>query len=309
MTTPQTRLEVRETEAKSILYKIDIPKLPFHWGANPYRGCQHDCWYCYARYTHEYLHLPMGTFQHIVFAKINAANVLRKELTRRSWKRELVNVGTVTDPYQPIERQYRLTRQMLQVFLECQTPVVLTTKSHHIQDDLDLLAEFARRLFLNVVVTVTTMDEALKRKLEPSTSSIKRRFETIEKLAAAGITVAVLMSPVFPALTDMPEHMEAIVRAAADAGASYFLADILSMRASAREYFLPYMQETFPDLLPRYRALYKTDYPPRAQAKAVKALQLELAAKYGVDHYDRMLYTPPADQTPQQLSFEGFDTT
>lgn len=122
------KLDVRENIAKSILYKLNIPKLPFKWGANPYRGCQHDCWYCYARASHEYLQLPMGMFQHIVLAKVNAPEVLRKELGRKSWKRELVNMGTVTDPYQPIERQYRITRQMIEVFREYKTPLVLTDR-------------------------------------------------------------------------------------------------------------------------------------------------------------------------------------
>lgn len=303
----QTRLEIRETEAKSILHKFNVPKLPFRWGANPYRGCQHDCWYCYARYTHEFLQLPLGMFQHVVFAKVNAPAVLRKELKRRSWQRELVNVGTVTDPYQPIERKYRLTRQMLQVFLDCRTPVVLTTKSHHVLDDLDLLTEFSRQLFLNIVVTVTTTDEALSRKLEPSTCSIARRFQAIEKLAAAGIAVAVLMAPVFPVLTDSREQMESVVRAAADAGACYFIADVLNLRSSARQYFLPYMQETFPDLLPRYQTIYAMDMPPRHLAQKIKTMQHELAAAYGVNQYHRMRYTPPADQSPQQLPLEGFD--
>jgi DNA repair photolyase len=289
------RLEVRENEAKSILYRLNVPKLPFHWGANPYRGCQHDCWYCYARYTHEYLQLPLGMFQHVVFAKVNAATVLRKELMRRSWKRELVNLGTVTDPYQPIERRYRITRQMMQVFMECDTPVVLSTKSHLVLDDLDLLTEFSRKLFLNIVFSLTSTDEKLKRMLEPSTATVKQRFKAAEQLAKAGITVGVVMSPIFPALTDSRENMEKVVRMAADSGVSYFLADTLTLRSSARQYLLPYLEEHFPEVVPRYKALYRGDYPPREIVKGVKAMQYELAAEYGVNHYDRMLYTPPAE--------------
>lgn len=307
MDSQKIRLEVREIEAKSILHKFNVPKLPFHWGANPYRGCQHDCWYCYARYTHEYLQLPMGMFQHVVFAKVNAAAILRKELKRSSWKRDLVNVGTVTDPYQPIERQYRITRQMLQVFRECKTPVVLTTKSHHILDDLGLLADFAQELFLNIVVTVTSMDEALKRKLEPTTCTVKRRFQAIEKLTTAGITVGVLMSPVFPFLTDSREQMAEVAHAAASAGASYFLADILTMRASAREYFLPYLQEIYPELMRDYEALYGKDHLPWKLREAVKKMQHEVAAEYGLDQYDKMLYTSPDSDIPQQLPLRGLE--
>lgn len=295
------RLEVHESEAKSILHKLNVPKLPFRWGANPYRGCQHDCWYCYARYTHEYLQLSLGQFQHVVFAKINAAAVLRKELTRRSWKRELVNVGTITDPYQPIERKYRITRQMMQVFREGKTPVTLSTKSPLVLDDLNLLVDFSQELFLNVVFSLTTTDEKLKCKLEPSTSAVKERFKAAEKLAKAGITVGVVMSPVFPALTDSRENMEKIVRLAADAGVSYFLADTLVLRSTARQYLLPYLERVFPEVVPRYKATYKGDYPPREIVKGVKAMQYELATKYGVAHYDRLLYTAPEPAGPQQL--------
>jgi DNA repair photolyase len=234
-------------------------------------------------------------FQHVVFAKVNAATVLRKELMRRSWKRELVNLGTVTDPYQPIERRYRITRQMMQVFMECDTPVVLSTKSHLVLDDLDLLTEFSRKLFLNIVFSLTSTDEKLKRMLEPSTASVKQRFKAAEQLAKAGITVGVVMSPIFPALTDSRENMEKVVRMAADSGVSYFLADTLTLRSSARQYLLPYLEEHFPEVVPRYKALYRGDYPPREIVKGVKAMQYELAAEYGVNHYDRMLYTPPAE--------------
>lgn len=298
----QVRLEVHESEAKTMLHKVNVPKLPFRWGANPYRGCQHDCWYCYARYTHEYLQLSLGSFQHIVFAKVNAAAVLRKELMRKSWKRELVNLGTVTDPYQPIERKYRITRQLMQVFRECKTPVVLSTKSHLVLDDLELLADFSKELFLNVVFSLTTTDEKLKCKLEPSTCTVKQRFKAAEKLAKAGVTVGVVMSPVFPALTDSRENMEKIVRLAADAGVSYFLADTLSLRLSARQYLLPYLEQIFPDVVPRYKALYKGDYPPREIVKGVKAMQHELAAEYNVNHYDRMLYSPPTPASSEQLN-------
>ena len=293
------RLEIRESEAKSILHAINVPKLPFKWGANPYRGCEHDCWYCYARYTHEYLQLPLGMFQHIVFAKTNAPEVLRKELHRPSWKRELVNIGTVTDPYQPAERKYRLTRRMLKVFLEGRTPVVISTKSRHIVDDLPLLKEFRSSLFLNVVFSVTTMDETLKRKLEPSTCSVKVRFKAIERVAAAGITVGVVMSPVFPYLTDSQETMRAVVRAAADAGVSYFLADTLNLRRSARIYFMPYLKDAFPELVPRYEELYRSDYMPREKFREIKKMQLELAATHRIDKYELMRHEPPAETDTQ----------
>jgi DNA repair photolyase len=243
-------------------------------------------------------------FQHVVFAKVNAATVLRKELNRRSWKRELVNMGTVTDPYQPIERKYRITRQMMEVFRECKTPVVIATKSHLILDDLELLTDFSRELFLNIVFSMTSTDEKLKCKLEPSTCTIRERFKAIEKLAKAGITVGIVMSPVFPALTDSREVMEGIVRKAADAGVSYFLADTLSLRSSARQYFLPYLEQIFPEVVPRYKEIYRGDYPPREIVKGVKAMQHELAAQYGVNHYERMFYTPPEGIAPEQPEFE-----
>ncbi len=305
MSTRTVKLEVREQEAKSVLNKIKIERFPFKWSANPYRGCVHDCWYCYARASHEYLQLPMNRFQHIVIAKVNAPEVLRQELSRKSWHRELVAMGTITDPYQTIERQYRITRRMVQVFLEKRTPLSITTKSHHIQDDLGLLAKFAQSLPLTIFMTITSTDEALTRQLEPTTCTVKKRLETIRKLANAGITVGVLMAPVFPGMTDNEKMMESVAKAVSEAGAIYWYADLLNLREQARDYFMPYLDEIRPDLTPRYKATYAYSYPPKAHRQRIRQLQVEIATRYGLNTVERSQIVPPSKEPlATQLQFD-----
>ncbi len=299
--TRTVHLEVREQAAKSVLNRIKTERFPFRWSANPYRGCSHDCWYCYARASHEYLQLPMNQFQHIVFAKVNAPEVLRQELSRKSWRRELVAMGTITDPYQPVERQYRITRRMIEVFLEKRTPLSITTKSHHIQDDLSLLSDFAQALHLSVMMTITSTDESLTRQLEPTTCTVKKRFQTIEKLTRAGVQVGVLMAPIFPGITDTWEMMDDVARRAAEAGAVTFYADLLNLREQARDYFMPYLDEIRPDLTPRYENIYAYRYPPRWQQRRIKQMQLQIARQYGLNERN-FAYTPP--EVPTQLQFD-----
>lgn len=305
MSSRTVKLEVREQQAKSVLNKIKIERFPFKWSANPYRGCVHDCWYCYARASHEYLQLPMNSFQHIVMAKVNAPEILRQELSRKSWQRELVAMGTITDPYQTIERHYRITRRMVQVFLEKRTPLSITTKSHHIQDDLGLLAEFAQSLPLTVFMTITSTDEALTRQLEPTTCTVKKRLETIHKLASAGIAVGVLMAPVFPGITDNEAMMDSVAKVVSEAGALYWYDDLLNLREQAREYFMPYLNEIRPDLTPRYQSTYAYSYPPKAHRQRIKELQVAIAARYGLNTVERVQLTPPAQEpSATQLQFD-----
>lgn len=294
--------EFREINCKSLLQTVKVPYLPFRWMINPYRGCQHNCWYCNARYTHEYLQVNADEFQHIVFVKSNAAEILDVELSRKKWKPALVNLGAVTDPYQPAERKFEISRKILEVFLKHRNPVVITTKSHLILRDLDLLKELSTVAFVNVAFTVITADDALRRKLEPTTSTIIKRFDAIRKLSEAGITVGVFMTPVIPKLTDSPEHILSVAQAGAEARAAYFIVDVLNMRGSTRRYFLPFLEREYPDLAEHYNQFYLKDFAPYAYAKSIRGLGLEIAQKLGLDQYDRMRYdAPPLPSEPRQL--------
>ncbi|MBZ0250795.1 MAG: PA0069 family radical SAM protein, partial [Burkholderiales bacterium] len=204
--------------AKRVISRNDSPDLGFSLSVNPYRGCAHGCSYCYARPSHAYLGLSPGIdFETRLFAKPEAAQLLREELARPGYRCEPINIGSNTDGYQPIEREHRITRSVLEVLREASHPVTIVTKSALVERDLDLLAPMARDGLATVVVSVTTLDPRLSARMEPRASAPARRLEAIRRLAAAGVPVGVNVAPVIPFLTD--HEIEAILAEAARAGA------------------------------------------------------------------------------------------
>jgi DNA repair photolyase len=204
--------------ARGAIARNTSPDVPFSQSINPYRGCEHGCIYCYARPTHAYMDLSPGLdFETRIFFKKDAPALLRRELSRPSYRCQTIAIGTNTDGYQPAERQLRITRALLEVLQECRHPVSIVTKSALVERDLDLLAPMAAQNLVRVMVSVTTLDDELKRRMEPRTPSSLRRLQTIHRLADAGIPVGVLAAPMIPALND--HELEAILQAAADAGA------------------------------------------------------------------------------------------
>lgn len=257
------RAEVREIECKSVINPVK--GMPFRWSANPYRGCTHACLYCYARVTHTYLDLGPGEdFQRILFAKVNAPAVIRRELARPGWRRELVAIGTSTDPYQPIEGRYRLTRGLLEALAEYRTPASLTTKSTLVVRDRDVLQELDRAAGATVYVSIGTLDREVWRRLEPGTPSPQDRLRAVAMLAAAGIPVAVLMAPILPGLTDRPASIRAVIAAAREAGAAAVHPAVLRLDPGVREYFLEGLAEHYPHLARSYERLYRDRCAPRA---------------------------------------------
>ncbi len=217
---PPLPTSVTQETARSALSYNDSPDLPFDRSMNPYRGCEHGCVYCYARPSHAYLDLSPGLdFESRLYAKTNAAEVLRAELARPGYRCRHIGLGTNTDPYQPIERQYRITREILQVLSTARHPVSIVTKSALVERDIDLLAEMARAGLAEVFVSVTTLDRGLARRMEPRAAAPERRLTTIGRLCAAGIPTGVLFAPVIPALNDF--ELEAVLEAAAAHGARY----------------------------------------------------------------------------------------
>jgi DNA repair photolyase len=210
--------EVTVERAKSIIARNDSPDIPFEQSVNPYRGCEHGCVYCYARPTHAYLNLGSGLdFETKLFAKTNAAELLRRELGRPGYVPSPINLGAATDPYQPIERRHRITRQLIEVLADCQHPLTIVTKSAMVERDIDLLAPMAAQNLVQVFVSVTTLDNGLSAKLEPRATAPHRRIEAIRRVAAAGIPVGVFVAPVIPRVTD--QDMEEILEVARAAGA------------------------------------------------------------------------------------------
>jgi DNA repair photolyase len=217
---PRPRTEVAEERARSVITRNDSPDLAFAQAMNPYRGCEHGCIYCYARPSHSYLNLSPGLdFETKLRAKSNLAEVLRAELSKPGYAPSPINIGSNTDPYQPIEKKWRLTRAALEVLSECQHPCTIVTKNALVERDLDILAPMARNHLVQVFISVNSLDNHLAAKLEPRASAPHRRLKAIRTLAEAGVPVGVLVAPIIPALND--RDMEAVLEQAAAAGASY----------------------------------------------------------------------------------------
>ncbi len=254
----RNEVDYREIACRSLLVTCDSPRVPFELQINPYRGCEFGCAYCYARYTHEFMELrDWRDFERRIFVKTGAANALRSDLRKLNIGRRSIAIGTATDPYQPAERRYGVMRELLEVLAARQgLRISITTKSDLVVRDVDLLLALQERNSISVNVTVTTMDGALARRLEPRAPRPDRRMWAVSRLADAGIRVGVFAMPLMPYLNDSAEGMERLFEAARDAGAHYLAANILFLRASSRARFFPFLDEEFPSLAGAYRRLY-----------------------------------------------------
>jgi DNA repair photolyase len=237
--------EVRPVQARRIISRNDSPDLPFSQSVNPYQGCEHGCIYCYARPTHAYLGLSPGLdFERLILAKVNAAERLRAELGARGYVPAPIALGANTDPYQPAERRLCITRDVLEVLVQARLPFTVTTKSALVERDIDLLQQAAANNLVRVFVSLPTHEAALARILEPRACSPARRLQAIRTLARAAIPVGVFASPVIPALTD--RHLEQVLEAAAQAGASSASAILLRLPGEVQALFEQWLQLHFP---------------------------------------------------------------
>ena len=245
-------------QARSILNRVKA-MMPMKWTINPYRGCRHACVYCFARPTHTYFGLNAGTdFHSRIFVKINAPQLLKAELARPGWKGETVCLGSATDPYQPAERRFRLSRQILQAMCEASNPLEIITKSPLIVDDLDLLVELNRRTGgqVSVNMSLATLDQTTVRTIDPGAPAPNKRLEAVAKLSRAGIRTRLFIMPVLPGINDAGEELEALVRAASEAGASAVHADTLRIARGLEEYFYHFLKTSYPHLKPLYGRVY-----------------------------------------------------
>ena len=246
---PPFATTVQTEQARSVISRNDSPDIFFDRSLNPYRGCEHGCVYCYARPTHAYMGLSPGLdFETHLYAKTNAAEVLERELGAPSYQPKVIALGTNTDPYQPIEKERRITRAVLEVLARCNHPVTIITKSALVTRDIDLLAPMAAKGLAKVVLSVTTLDRRVARAMEPRASTPNRRLEAIEKLSAAGIPVGVMVAPIVPAVTD--SEIERILEAAATFGAREAGFVLLRLPLEVSEIFKDFLLREFPD---RYR--------------------------------------------------------
>jgi DNA repair photolyase len=300
-------VEFIEMPVRQILNRCDSPRVPFRWTINPYRGCEFGCGYCYARYTHDFLDLrdPMD-FERKIFVKRMAAEVLARTLSRTPIGADSIAIGTATDPYQPAERKYGLTRSMLEVF--AQVPgldLSITTKSSLIVRDLEWLKKINRRSKLSVNFSVITLDRKLQRMLEPRAPRPGLRLRALLELARAGIRCNVLLMPVIPGLTDEPAAIESVIRAAHRAGASGVWWRSLFLKPAAARRFLPLIRERLPHLAGRIEMFYaRAEYAPRAYDDRMGVIFDRIRARYGfpISNERRTMQPAAAPDAPRQAS-------
>lgn len=263
--TPEFRgIECIEVEAKSIINRVPGGGLPFDWTINPYRGCSHACTYCFARPTHTFLDMNAGRdFESKIIVKVNAPELLRRQLAAPRWNGEHIAMGTGTDPYQRVEGRYRLMRGIIEALTEKRNPFSVLTKGTLILRDIDLLQTAAEHAPVSAAFSIGTLDEHVWRETEPGTPHPRARIEAVSALTAAGIPTGVLMAPVLPGISDAPEQMRAVVESALDAGATHVSPILLHLRPGVREEFMPWLEQHHPDLVARYLELYTRSYAPK----------------------------------------------
>ncbi|MBA4739662.1 MAG: PA0069 family radical SAM protein [Burkholderiales bacterium] len=237
--------EVTEERVKSILSTNQSPDIPFRYSINPYRGCEHGCSYCFARPTHSFIDLSPGLdFESKLFAKINAAECLKREISKKRYVCSPISIGASTDPYQPIEKKYEITRSLIRVLSQARHPFNLVTKNALVERDIDLLTPLAERSLVKVYVSITTLNNRLAHRLEPRASAPLRRFETIKRLRDAGIPVGVMFAPVIPFLND--SELESLLSAASDSGASSAGYLLLRLPHEVRPLFFEWLDTHYP---------------------------------------------------------------
>ena len=290
---PPPRTMVTEETAKTILTRNQSPDIPFNVSLNPYRGCEHGCIYCFARPSHSYLGLSPGLdFETRLFAKVNAPELLRAELSKPGYQVVSLDLGVNTDAYQPCERDYKLTRRVLEVLAECNHPVGLITKSSLIERDIDILGPMAARNLAAASVTITTLDSKISRTLEPRAAAPARRLRTIETLARAGIPVGVSIAPIIPFVTE--PDIEKIMAAARDAGAIMATYVVLRLPWEVSPLFKEWLEAHFPDraarVMNRVRDMrggkdYEADFGSRMRGEGVWADLIQQRIDKGITRF------------------------
>ena len=293
--------------SKSLLNRcISKRQMPFTWTINPYRGCEFGCRYCYARYTHEFMEMRDGMeFEQKIYVKQHAADLLRHEL-RKVRLHESIALGTATDPYQPAERRYEVTRAILEEFARHRGfELGIVTKSNLIVRDLALLQQVATTNRLSIHITITTLDVNLARILEPRAPRPDLRLDAVRTLAQSGLRVGMSCSPVVPGITDSPADLETLIRAASESGADYVFANPLFLKPCSAAVFLPFLEQNFPHLAENYRQRYKDRaFLPPAYAKRLSELVRRLRQKYKLTRSDRSSFATkwPVQSFDEQLS-------
>jgi len=297
------RVAYREEPCKVALNHVK--GMPFDWSLNPYMGCVHRCTFCYVRAFERRADRPSDhRYGTSIRVKVNVAERLRVELARAGWRGEHVVIGAATDPYQPAEGRYRLTRACIEVLRDASNPFDIITRGPLIVRDADLLAEAAARADVSVTFSVPTVDDDVWRTTEPGTAPPRQRLRALKELVAVGVRACVGMAPLLPGLSDHPSSLERVIVAAREAGACGIWANLLYLRPGTREHFLDCLAHDWPELLPEYERLYaRSSYLPQAEARPAKEDVRRLAKLHGVrDRRTLRLHPPERDEQLSLLS-------
>lgn len=301
---------------KSILNRCESERVPFEWTVNPYRGCEFACKYCYARYTHEYMEIDGSEFERKIFVKQDAAVLLARDVTQKYsytskasgyTKAEHIAIGTATDPYQPAEREYRVTRACLEELAKREgLSVSIITKSNQIVRDIELLKVIAAKSALTVNITVTTLKPRLARLLEPRAPRPDLRLGAVKELREAGLHVGVSASPLLPGITDADGELEGVAAAAKEAGAEWFWSGVLFLMPASARQFLPFVEAKFPKLAKQYREWYaKNGYAPEAYRMKVSERVLRIRQQFGFSSRPWEGERPSAPQAQLSLGWDA----
>src|SRR4051812_33513275 len=299
-------VEYREEPCRSALNRGS--GMPFKWSLNPYMGCAHRCTFCYVRAFEKRADRPSDDrYGRSIRVKINVVEVLRRELARKRWAHEGVVVGAATDPYQPAEGRFRLTRGCLEAFSAARNPFSIITRGPMIVRDVDVLSEASRRADVHVTFSVPTLDDAIWRTTEPGTAPPRQRLRALRTLVDAGIDAGIGMAPILPGLSDRPELMRDVVMAARDAGATGIWTNVVYLRPGTREHFLENLARDWPDLVPRYERLYAgRAYLPKSEVEPIRREVAELRDRFSIGDR-RQVRLLPVNEPPPATEQLGLD--
>lgn len=298
----------QEVDCRSALNRVK--GMPFEWTLNPYRGCTHACHYCFARRYHTQFELDASDqFASVILVKRNFVEVLERELDKPSWTRAQAALGTATDPYQPIEGRYRLTRRTIEALTRARTPVGIVTKGPMVVRDRDVLGALTAVAACTVYMSVPTVDEDAWRTLEPGTAPPLQRLRAVQQLRDAGINVGVLMAPIVPGFSSSRSKLERTIKAIADHGARFVGCNVMHLEDGTRTHFMRFVEREFPELHPRLEKLYVKKYAPESYRKDVQGMVRVLQDRYGLSRRPLRDAAPAADAdtksvaTPEQVAF------
>ena len=287
----------QEVTCRSAINKVQ--GMPFSWTLNPYRGCTHGCHYCFARRYHSQFEMNSSDeFASVILVKTNMVEVLAREVDKPSWKRDRIAVGTATDPYQPIEGHYKLTRRSLAVLARARTPAAIITKGPMVVRDRDVLRDLAEAAGCTVYMSVPSVDEDAWKTLEPGTAPPLQRLRAVRELIDAGINAGVLMSPIVPGFTSSRRKVEDTIKAIADHGARFVGSNVMHLEDGTRDHFFRFIEQSFPSMLPGLTRLYGQKYAPAAYRKEVEAMVRLLQDRYGLRRRGEAPGTAPASSHP-----------